>query len=185
MREGDREQKKVRVAVPLPDGIYRLLYVDPPWRYEHVETESRAIENQYPTMSLDEICALQVPAAKDAVLFLWVTSPKLAEAIKVIEAWSFTYRTCAVWDKSTIGMGYYFRQQHELLLVAARGDALIPSPSLRVSSIIRAKRTKHSEKPAIVYDILEDMYPDFSQTDRIELFARAPHPGWTSWGHNS
>ena len=113
LREGEREQKRFeRVTRPLPAGAYRLLYVDPPWRYEHVVTESRAIENQYPTMSLDEICALRVPAAQDAVLFLWATSPKVAEAVEVIRAWNFSYRTCAVWDKQQLGMGYYFRQRH-------------------------------------------------------------------------
>jgi N6-adenosine-specific RNA methylase IME4 len=164
-------------------GTYRLLYVDPPWRYEHVETENRAIENQYPTMGLDEIAALDVPAADDAVLFLWATSPKLDEAMRVIEAWRFVYRTCAVWDKELIGMGYYFRQQHELLLVAARGSLPVPEPSARPSSVIRSRRGKHSEKPVEVYEILEAMYPDFTALDRVELFARSLRDGWAAWGN--
>lgn len=184
LREGDREQKReVREAPPLPKGQYRLIYADPPWRYEHVETESRAIENQYPTMSLEEICALDVPAADDCVLFLWATSPKLAEAIEVINAWGFDYRTCAVWDKEKIGMGYYFRQQHELLLVAARGSLPVPEPSVRVSSVIRAKRGMHSRKPVQVIEMLESMYPMFTKRDRIELFTREPRVGWGAWGN--
>ncbi|MGH8534079.1 MAG: MT-A70 family methyltransferase, partial [Gammaproteobacteria bacterium] len=77
----------------MPDGTFPLIYADPPWRYEHVKTESQAIENQYPTMSLDEIKAKTVPAAEDCVLFLWTTSPKLAESMDVIRAWGFDYRT--------------------------------------------------------------------------------------------
>ena len=127
-REGDRADKRARPIPALPAGQFRLLYADPPWRYEHVVTESRAIENQYPTMALDDICALRVPAADDAVLFLWATPPKMAEAVQVIDAWGFSYRTCASWDKEQIGMGYYFRQQHELLLVAARGALPVPDP---------------------------------------------------------
>lgn len=185
IRAGEREQKKgERPSRPLPRGKYRLIYADPPWRYEHIETESRAIENQYPTMSLDDICALPVPAADDAVLFLWATSPKLAESIKVIEAWGFDYRTCAVWDKEKIGMGYYFRQQHELLLVAARGSLPVPEPSDRVSSVIRVKRGGiHSRKPVQVIELLESMYPKFTKTDRIELFTREPRVGWAAWGN--
>lgn len=175
--------RDARPPKPLPLGTFRLLYADPPWRYEHVETESRAIENQYPTMDLDAICALDVPAADDAVLFLWATSPKLAEAMQVIEAWRFTYRTCAVWDKEVIGMGYYFRQQHELLLVAARGTLPVPEPSTRPSSVIRARRGKHSEKPAEGYDLLEAMYPTFTEVDRVELFARHKRAGWATWGN--
>jgi N6-adenosine-specific RNA methylase IME4 len=184
LREGERDQTRVaRPAKPLPVGAYRLIYADPPWRYEHIETESRAIENQYPTMSHDELCAIRVPAAEDAVLFLWATSPKLAEAIRVLEAWGFSYRTCAVWDKERLGMGYYFRQQHELLLVAARGSLPVPEPSARPASVLRVKRGKHSAKPALVYELLESMYPAFTERDRIELFNRTDRPGWTAWGN--
>lgn len=441
LREGDREETRIaRPAVPLPTGVFRLLYVDPPWRYEHIVTESRAIENQYPTMSLEEISSLEVPAADDAVLFLWATSPKLAEAMAVIGCWGFccgvgtrvltqdlrwqpvetlvpgqtllafdeqpigtrryyrtavvlangvkdlpcvrittndgrsvicsedhpwlvragsvggklnrmrwlrsteiaklmrhhnrkhpltfpllapvqepefsyesgylsaafdgegtighgklglvfsqknnamlrqveafltarrfefsryeydanpvaathirggyeaslrflmmcrpvrlldrwlnnpdrnisiynteihdvaivdveqigirpcaalttstgtyiaegfgshnTYRTCAVWDKERLGMGYYFRQQHELLLVAAKGALPVPEPSVRVSSVIRAPRGRHSEKPEVVYELLEAMYPTFTEVDRVELFARDTRAGWAAW----
>lgn len=185
IRAGEREQKKSdRPSRPLPEGKYRLIYADPPWRYEHIETESRAIENQYPTMSLEEICGLSVPAADDCVLFLWATSPKLAESMEVIKAWGFDYRTCAIWDKEKIGMGYYFRQQHELLLVAARGSLPVPEPSARVSSVIRIKRPGiHSRKPTQVIELLESMYPTFGKDDRIELFTREPRVGWTAWGN--
>jgi N6-adenosine-specific RNA methylase IME4 len=178
------EVSAARPPTALPSGAFRLLYADPPWQYEHVKTESRAIENQYPTMPLDEIRALRVPAADDAVLFFWSTSPKLAEALTVVEAWGFSYRTCAVWDKGVIGMGYYFRQQHELLLVAARGALPVPAPSTRVASIFRAPRAAHSAKPVIAYELLEAMYPAFGQRDRVELFARPPYrPGWTPWSN--
>jgi N6-adenosine-specific RNA methylase IME4 len=175
--------RDARPSTPIPPGVFRLLYADPPWRYEHIETESRAIENQYPTMDLDAICALPVPAADDAVLYLWATSPKLEEAMRVIDAWGFTYRTCAVWDKEMIGMGYYFRQQHELLLVAARGALPVPDPSARPSSVIRVKRGPHSSKPVRVYELLESMYPAFTVADRVELFSRTARPGWTTWSN--
>jgi N6-adenosine-specific RNA methylase IME4 len=183
-RRRQRSQLKAeRIAPPLPTGAYRLLYADPPWRYEHVKTESRAIENQYPTMDLEAICQLEVPAADDAVLFLWATPPKLAEALQVIDAWGFTYRTCAVWDKEQIGMGYYFRQQHELLLVGARGEAPVPDAPLRLPSLFRSKRSEHSEKPTFVYGYLEAMYPGFTEHDRVELFNRDHRDGWAQWGN--
>lgn len=183
-READRAQlRRERIAAPTPSGLYRLIYADPPWQYEHVVTETRAIENQYPTMALDDICAMSVPAADDCVLFLWATSPKLEEALRVVAAWGFSYRTCAAWDKQVIGMGYYFRQQHELLLVAARGTLPVPPPATRPSSIIHAKRGRHSEKPDLVYDLLETMYPEFTEADRIELSSRSNRTGWTQWGN--
>lgn len=166
------------------DIRYPVLYADPPWRYEHAESESRAIENQYPTMALDEICALPVAdlVTPDAILFLWATSPKLAESMRVIESWGFTYRTCAVWDKQKIGMGYYFRQRHELLLVATRGSIPTPAPENRAASVIVEPREEHSAKPAKFAELIESMYPSLP---RIELFCRSPRAGWAAWGNQS
>lgn len=163
---------------------FPILLADPPWRYEHAESESRAIENQYPTLSLDEICALPAHkvATSDAVLFLWATSPKLGEAFRVLESWGFTYRTCMVWDKERIGMGYWARQQHELLLIATLGTPPAPPPAARPASVVRSARSeKHSQKPSEVYEAIERMYPTLP---KLELFARSPRGGlWAAWGN--
>jgi N6-adenosine-specific RNA methylase IME4/ParB-like chromosome segregation protein Spo0J len=163
---------------------YPVLYVDPPWRYEHAESESRAIENQYPTMSLDDIKAMPLDdiAFADCVLFMWATSPKLAEAFEVLHAWGFSYRTCAVWDKQKIGMGYYFRQQHELLLVAVRGTPPTPAPADRPSSVFSYPRGEHSAKPHEVYELIEAMYPSLP---KLEMFCRSPRAGWGVWGNQA
>jgi N6-adenosine-specific RNA methylase IME4 len=166
----------------VPAGQYRVIYADPPWRYEHVETENRAIENHYPTLELAEICALPVSAlaADDALLFLWATSPKLAEAMQVIEAWGFNYRTCMVWVKDVIGMGYYARQRHELLLIAVKGHPPVPATAARPDSVQEWPRGRHSEKPHLFYDLIERMYPNWA---RLELFARNTRAGWACLGN--
>ena len=163
---------------------YPVIYLDPPWRYEHAESESRAIENQYPTMSLEEIKAMDMTkvAFDDCVMFMWATSPKLAEAFEVLSAWGFSYRTCAVWDKQKIGMGYYFRQQHELLLIAVKGQPPTPAPADRPSSVFSYPRGQHSAKPHEVYEIIEAMYPTLP---KIEMFCRTPREGWGVWGNQS
>jgi len=186
----EREEKIAEIArgdspLDAAPANYPIIYADPPWRYEHAVSTSREIENQYPTMTLDEICALPVGkiATDDAILFLWATSPKLAEAMRVIEEWGFTYRTNAVWDKERIGMGYYYRQQHELLLVATRGDIPAPAPAARPSSVIRVRRDeKHSAKPEIVYEQIEAMYP---RLPKLEMFCRTPRAGWGVWGNQA
>jgi N6-adenosine-specific RNA methylase IME4/ParB-like chromosome segregation protein Spo0J len=167
------------------DRTYPVIYADPPWRYDYAASDSRQIENQYPTMSIEDLCALPVSdlAAPDAVLFLWATCPKLPEAMRLITAWGFEYKTSAIWDKQKIGMGYYFRQQHELLLVATRGKIPAPLPDARPKwSIYSEPRDKHSAKPAHFAEVIETMYPDL---DRIELFCRAPREGWAVWGNQS
>ncbi len=186
LSRADRIEKLVPKSLP-PSGEDRrvpLLLADPPWRYEHVVTESRAIENQYPTMSHDEIKAYPVArlATDDAVLFLWATSPKLAEALEVMATWGFTYRTSLVWVKDKIGMGYWARQRHELLLVGTRGNPPAPEPANRPDSVFSAPRGRHSEKPAIVYEILESLYPEWKD-NRREVFARSKRDGWLCLGN--
>lgn len=163
---------------------YPVLYLDPPWRYEHAESVSREIENQYPTMSLDDIKSMPINdiAFDDCIMFMWATSPKLAEAFEVLQAWGFSYRTCAVWDKQKIGMGYYFRQQHELLLIAVKGSPTTPAPADRPSSVFSYPRGEHSAKPHEVYEIIEAMYPTLP---KLEMFCRTPREGWGVWGNQS
>jgi N6-adenosine-specific RNA methylase IME4 len=184
-RRLERLAEQARGNAPLAtERRYPVILADPPWRYEHSKTESRAVENQYPTLSLDELCALPVArvALDDCALFLWGTSPKLAEAMRVIESWGFVYRTCAVWVKDKIGMGYFFRQRHELLLVATRGSPPVPAPDVRPDSVIEAPRGAHSEKPAVVHELIERMYPG---VPRLELFARGKRDGWEGWGNEA
>tara|TARA_R110002126_G_scaffold77229_2_gene192650 strand:- start:1286 stop:2425 length:1140 start_codon:yes stop_codon:yes gene_type:complete len=166
------------------DQKYPIILADPPWRYELSPCESRAIENQYPTMTLEEIKELQVQdiTTKDAILFMWTTATHIQDAFEVIEAWGFEYKSMAIWDKEIIGLGFYFRQQHEILLVATKGNFPTPAPENRPSSIIRERRNTHSQKPQISYEIIEQMYPDIP---KIELFSRNKREGWDNWGNQS
>ena len=157
---------------------YQIIYADPPWRYNH-GTPGREIERQYPTMTDTEICALDVPVDKDAILYLWATAPRLESALIVMKSWGFKYKTQAVWDKVIIGMGYWFRGQHEILMVGTRGKVSPPPQELRVSSVIRVKRGKHSSKPDQVRAMIERWYPD---TNKLEMFARLKKPGWDAFG---
>src|SRR5262245_51904964 len=148
-------------STPFPrDRRYAVLYADPPWHFEVYNEESgveRAAGNHYPTISLEDICALPVLglATPDAVLFMWTTAPHLRESFDVLVAWGFEYKTNIVWVKDKIGLGYFVRNQHELLLVATRGDMPSPSPANRPPSVISAPRREHSRKPDEAYDLIE------------------------------
>jgi len=158
---------------------YEVLLIDPPWSYDNKVTRAKA-ENHYPTMKLQDIKDLIIPAADNSILFLWATATLLPEALSVMQAWNFKYKTCAVWDKEMIGLGNYFRIQHEILLIGIKGKFPCPLPADRFSSVIRERRTKHSKKPEQVYKVIEAMYHGRS---KIELFARNLRPGWTSRGN--
>jgi len=186
----NEERKQLRqdryenwAAKPIEEQIQekiQVIYADPPWRYDFSNTSSREIENHYPTMSIDEICEMEVPADDNALLLLWATAPKLQEALRVIEAWGFQYKTHAIWDKDKIGMGYWFRGQHELLLVATRGTFSPPESNKRVSSVLKFPRGQHSRKPVEIYDYIDDWFPYYS---KLEMFARIEREGWISWGN--
>jgi N6-adenosine-specific RNA methylase IME4/ParB-like chromosome segregation protein Spo0J len=173
-------------STPFPsDRRYAVLYADPPWRFNVYNEEcgiERAAGNHYSTMSLDEICALPILslASPDAALFMWTTVPHLRESFDVLVAWGFEYKTNIVWVKDKIGLGYFVRNQHELLLVATRGDMPSPSPANRPPSVISAPRREHSRKPDEAYEIIERMYPTLP---KIELFARQTRSGWAAWGN--
>jgi len=166
---------------PLPKSQYQVIVADPPWEHERPISAQRSVDNHYPTMSVDEICALPVRqmAADDAVLFLWAFNPMLPEALQVIEAWGFWYRTNMVWVKDRVGTGKYVRGKHELLLIARRGDFPVPCDSARPESVILAGRREHSRKPDEAYKRIEKMYPDCRY---LELFAREKRRGWEGWG---
>jgi N6-adenosine-specific RNA methylase IME4 len=187
MRRAERiERLAATCNQPFPSNRrYAVIYANPPWHFEVYNEESgieHAAANHYSTMSLDEIRALPIPslASPDAALFMWTTVPHLRESFQVLDAWGFEYKTNIVWVKDKIGLGYFVRNQHELLLVATRGDMPSPSPANRPPSVISAPRREHSRKPDEAYEIIERMYPTLP---KIELFARQTRSGWAAWGN--
>lgn len=173
--------KKEEIETPeLPKKKFAVVYADPPWKYDFSPTDSRAIENQYPTMSLDELTEYAgVPEDKNCLLVMWATAPKLRDALQVLEAWNFRYVTHGVWDKERLGMGYWFRSVHEDLLIGVRGQVSPPEEKLRIPSMFREKRDEeHSRKPDMIYDYIESWFPNQKY---VELFGRPKvlRPGWT------
>lgn len=165
----------------VPTAIrFGVILTDPPWRYGFSKSAGRKIENHYPTMPIEEICALPVPSADDAVLFLWATAPLLEDALRVMREWGFAYKTNLVWDKVAMGCGYWARIQHELLLIGVKGKFSPPTPSLRARSVVRIPRTIHSRKPAEVRDMIARWYPN---EKKLEMFARERVENWAPWGN--
>ena len=181
-----RQAAKIRNEA-LPHGRkYPIIYADPPWSFESAACDSLRAGMHYPCMSTEELCAMPVCqlATRAAALFLWVPAAILQKSFQVIEAWGFAYRTSAVWVKTRAGnCGYFFRNQHEHLLVGTRGDFPHPLPSARSPSVIHAPRREHSQKPNEAYALIEKMYPDLP---RIELFARGvARLDWAVWGNQA
>ena len=166
---------------------YGIIYADPPWQYERNGVQGAA-EKHYSTMNINDICALPVAdiAAQDSALFLWATFPMLSEALQVISAWGFTYKTTAfVWLKQNkkspgwfYGIGYWTRSNAEICLFATKGSPRRQSKS--VHQFIISPIEGHSKKPDITRDKIAELMGDLP---RVELFARQATPGWDVWGN--
>lgn len=180
--------KRERIETPpLPSDKYRIIYADPPWKYGNsgagIDYYGPA-ERHYISMSIDELCNLPVKELADsnAVLFLWVTSPLLAECWGVIKAWGFEYKTSFIWDKVKHNYGHYNSVRHELLLICTRGSCT-PDNSKLYDSVQSIERSEvHSEKPEEFRNIIDDLY---TTGKRIELFARIKETigTWEVWGN--
>ena len=174
---------KEATIAPALSGKYRVLYADPPWAYGNTMPDYFTEQSDhYPLMSVREIAALPVRdiALDDAVLFLWVTSPILAESFGVIDAWGFSYKSSFVWDKVKHNMGHYNSVRHELLLICTRGSCQ-PDVQKLFDSVQSIERTAHSVKPEEFRTIIDTIYP---QGPRVELFARRKVEGWDTWGND-
>ena len=166
---------------------YSIIYADPPWRYRNKNLRGVA-ENHYPTMNIDDICTLPVSeiAAQDSALFLWATFPMLTEALRVIEAWGFHFKTVAfVWLKQNrkaktwfYGMGFWTRSNAEICLLATKGHPKRKDKA--VHQFIISPLEAHSKKPDEVRKNIERLMGDLP---RIELFARQHNVGWDVWGN--
>lgn len=158
---------------------FGCIYADPPWLYDNQGTRA-ATSNHYGGMTVDELCALPVRdlAADDAHLHLWTTNAFLFECPRIFAAWGFEFRSSFVWVKPQMGIGNYWRNSHEILLTAIRGDAKRFNDH-SMKSWLECDRGAHSAKPEQVRGMLERA----SHGPRLEMFGRAVANGWTVWGN--
>ena len=177
--------------IPLPAKQYSVIYADPPWAYSqggNTKSSHGIAKQHYPTMTTAEICALPVReiVRGGAACFMWATFPNITEAIKVMEAWGFTYKTAAfVWVKKNrkqggnfMGLGAYTRANAEVCLLATRGHP--KRQAANVHQFIISPIQEHSRKPEEARDKIVALMGD---VPRVELFARQSPPGWDVWGN--
>lgn len=196
LRKAIKTDKRTAVldAQATLEGMYRVIYADPPWSYREstpwADGSHTPAEQHYPAMSMEELCQLPVEAhaLPDAVLFMWVTASMLLEypgPREIITAWGFDPKTQYVWDKVHGRPGNYSFVKHELLVVAGRGSAT-PDIAIEAAShdsvqTIR-REGEHSEKPEHFRKLIEQLYP---RGPYLELFARRPVEGWSTFGNDA
>lgn len=157
---------------------FGTIYADPPWNYDNQSTRAAA-SNHYETMTVAQLCALPIAelTAKRSHLHLWITNAFLFEAPKIFKAWGFEFKSSFVWVKPQMGIGNYWRNSHEIMLLAVKGGQTAISKGER--SWLECGRGLHSAKPEQVRRSVEKLSPG----PYLELFGRAPKTGWTVFGN--
>lgn len=183
----------------LPRKHFKAILADPPWGFKtwsgpEKKVASRGTVAPYQTMEIEDMAALPVSelAADDACLFMWVVWPTMPQALDLIDAWGFKYKTCAfAWLKADpyrlwaleedvrMGLGYWTRANSEVCLLATRGSVKRKDNSVR-QGIIEPIR-QHSRKPDCVHERVQKLVDG----PYLELFARQSRPGWTTWGNQA
>ena len=181
-RERELAAATESAARALGKKLYAVIYADPPWKFiPYADSwDGRLADDHYPCLPTDAIKTLTIPAADDCALFLWATVPMLDQAIEVMKAWGFAYKSAMFWNKDRTGTGYWTLNRVEILLIGTRGNVPAPNPGEQPPQVIEAARGRHSEKPAIFAEIIERLYPS---VPKLEMFAREARPGWDVWGN--
>lgn len=173
---------------------FRTVLADPPWRFVN-RTGKMAPEHRrltrYETMTTEAIASLPVGeiTQEPAHLYLWSPNALLPDALQVMAAWGFTYKTNIIWHKvrkdggsDGRGVGFYFRNVTEMLLFGVRGkSARTLQPGRTQVNYISSRKEEHSRKPDEQYQLIEACSPG----PYLELFARGIRQGWTYWGNQA
>lgn len=168
--------------------MFNVIYSDPPWAFNNVRTGGTlksGASQKYPTMSLEDICNLKIKdiTESDCLLFLWVpNSMILSHTPKVLESWGFTFRSLFIWKKKSFGLGYWFRNCTENLIIASKGN--VKPFRYQKRNFLETKSLKHSQKPEEVRVMIDEIADKTfgSRAQKLEMFARQQTNGWDSWG---
>lgn len=178
------KQKIEEENLVTPDKKYHVIGIDPPWAYEEkggfssadYDSESNRGAVDYPTMTVEQIKKIELPAAEDCVLFLWTTHAFLRDSFDLLDEWGFKYKATLVWDKVKMGLGRTVRMQVEFCLIATKGNPIINGSSER--DIITESRRQHSRKPEVFYEMVERMCIG----NKLDYFSRQNRVNWEHYG---
>jgi len=174
---------------PLEPSAYDVILADPPWSFKtyNDDISTKSARAHYSVSSLDDLKNMPVwrLAKPNCEMVMWATQAQIPDALNLVSAWGFTYKTMGAWGKRSkagrswaFGTGYVRRSCAEFYIVATVGSPKRASRSVR--NFIEAPQREHSRKPDKMYDDIEALFPG---SRKCELFARQRRTGWDSWGN--
>ena len=188
-KERDEKIQQVKLKIETEnlttiDKKYHVIAIDPPWAYnekggfssDDYDAQNNRGAVDYPTMTVEQIKQIELPAADDCVLFLWTTHAFLKDSFDIMQNWGFEYKATIVWDKIKMGMGRNIRMQCEFCLLGVKGKPIIQGNSER--DIITEARREHSRKPEAFYEMVERMCIG----NKLDYFSRQARNNWEHYG---
>ncbi len=178
----DIERQRLEISeghAVLPEGVFEVIAVDPPWPYDTNYSSAHfhgRVSIPYPEIPIAELRAIELPAAKNCVLWLWTTNAFMGEACDLIDAWEFRLKTILTWVKPRLGVGRWLRNRTEHCLLAVKGSPRVDLTNQ--STVLEAPGREHSRKPDEFYEMIESLCVG----RRLDYFSREPRTGWAQFG---
>ena len=182
-REIKLEEQKIDIEKLKPEkeieGVYDVIVIDPPWKYNaKYDPDGRRGSGAYPEMSMDELKRIKLPADKNCILWLWVTNNFMKEANELLDTWGFELKTILTWDKEIMGLGAWLRNRTEHCILAVKGKPYFKNT--KWTTLIKEKRTSHSTKPTIFYEMVEEICAG----RKLDYFNKnRKRDGWDNYGN--
>ena len=181
-REEELNKQKEQIEKLAPEHIiqnkFDVIVIDPPWNYgREYDPDTSRVANPYPEMNQEELKAINLPANKDCVMWLWTTNNFMKQAYELAEHWGFEVKNILTWNKVNIGVGYWLRNVTEHCLLCVKGKPVWDNKT--ETSLITEKRTSHSTKPEAFYQMVEKICAGA----KIDYFARKKREGWEVYGN--
>jgi N6-adenosine-specific RNA methylase IME4 len=163
---------------------YKTIVVDPPWTPKQGSTwktrftDKGRPQKHYTTLSLDEIKAINLPADKQAHIYIWVINQHIDWGYELAKAWGLQVIQMFTWCKDGLGVGR-FQCNSEHILVCRKGTRHGNPFGMSNGTWFKWPRGKHSEKPDNFYKLVELISPE----PRLDMFARRKRHNWDVYGN--
>ena len=165
-------------ALKLPEGLFEVIVIDPPWPYETVyDPDGRRAASPYPEQSLEEIAEMEIPASDDCILWLWTTHKFMRHSFELLDKWGFRDVAIVTWVKEQMGLGYWLRSKSEFCIMAVKGKPLINLTNQ--TTVITGQLREHSRKPDEFYEMVDSLCIG----RKLDYYSREQRKGWEQFGN--
>jgi N6-adenosine-specific RNA methylase IME4 len=164
-------------------GFYDVIVIDPPWQMEKIERDvaPNQVGFDYPTMTIEEIKDMDLPAEENCHVFMWITQKHHRHGFDIFDAWGVNFICEFVWHKNGGFQPFGLPQfNHEYVMYGRIGTPTFIDFK-NFFTCFNANRTGHSAKPEEFYETIRRV----TAGKRIDIFNRRKIEGYDTWGNQA